>query len=134
MPHLPWRPLPALSGFVRHRWTLDPRGFPLVWIEPLRAYLHLFPVSRPQFEHYLCAAHPPGLGDAWYTDLLTLLPRSSPATVSAERLEQLFCAGLLPSEVHDYVQWQGADYVAHRRCLAHRLRVAGETGCLCTSG
>ena len=106
----PLAPLPALSGFVRHRWTLDPRGFPLVWIEPLRAYLHLFPVSRPQFEHYLCAAHPSGLGDAWYTDLLTLLPRSSPATVSAECLEQLFCAGLLPSEVLDYVQWQGADY------------------------
>lgn len=106
----PLAPLPALSGFVRHRWALDSRGFPLIWVEPLRAYLHLFPVSRPQFEHYLCAARPSGLGDAWYTDLLKLLPRSSPATVSAERLEQLFCAGLLPSEVQDYVQWQGADY------------------------
>jgi len=101
------RPSSFPSGFVRHQWELDKTGYPLVYVEPLNAYCHLFPVAKPQFERFVAEAHLPAYSDAWYEDILKLNPRLSPATASLADYEQLFISGLLPDEVQAYLQWHG---------------------------
>ena len=98
----------SLSGFVRHRWELDRSGYPLVYVEPLRLFWQLFPLARPQFEHFLAEARPPGWGDAWYAGFLEAgLPRRSACDLAGGDYEPAFVTGLLPTEVQAYSGWHG---------------------------
>jgi hypothetical protein len=101
---------PSPSGFLRHQWVLDRAGFPLVKVEPLDAYVHLFPLTKPQFEQFLCEAPAPARGDAWYEDLLRINPRLSPSASSLDDYERLFITGLIPDELLAYLQWHGQGY------------------------
>jgi len=104
---------PSLSGQegrVEHQWRLDLTGYPLVYVPPVRAYVHLFPVAKPQFECFLAEARLSGYGDTWYAALLGINPRISPAAVSSTNYEQLFVTGLLPDEVQAYIYWHGQGF------------------------
>ncbi len=103
-------PPPVPLGFVKHRWKVDRAGYPLVYIPPLEAYIHLFPVAKPQYEQFLADARPKGCGDNWYLDLLKLNPRLSPAADSLVDYERLIITGVLPDDVRAYVHWQGPEY------------------------
>lgn len=37
------------------RWQVDASGYPLIFVEPLAAYVHLFPVTKPQFEKFIAS-------------------------------------------------------------------------------
>ena len=67
-----------LTGSIKQRWELDPTGYPMVYVPPLGAFVHLFPVAKPQFEAFLAAAPSPARRDRWYGELLALNPRLSP--------------------------------------------------------
>ena len=95
---------PVHSAFVKHQWRLDRAGYPMVYVEPLKAYAHLFPVAKPLFEHFMAEARLREYNDAWYADVLALNPRLSTA-VSFADYEQLFISGLLPDDVLAFARW-----------------------------
>jgi hypothetical protein len=99
-----------LTGAIKQRWALDPTGYPMIYVPPLAAFLHLFPVAKPQFEAFLAAAPSPARGDAWYGELLALNPRLSPWAPSLASYEHLFVTGLLPDEAQALTAYLGPDF------------------------
>lgn len=100
----------GLEGIVNQLWDLDRAGFPLVYVPPIQAYVHLFPVTKLQFEYFLAEARLTGYSDGWYAELLKLNPRLSPNASNCGDYEQLLMTGLLPDEVNAYVRWHGRGF------------------------
>lgn len=88
-------------------WSTDKCGFPLVYIPPLDAYVHLFPVAKAQYEAFL--PHSP-FGDSWYQEVLALNPRLSHVHLDCADYEQLFLTGVLVPEVEAFATWSGRSY------------------------
>ncbi len=109
-----------LTGSIKQRWELDPAGYPMIYVPPLDAFVHLFPVAKPQFEAFLAAAplpaaplpaaSSPARRDAWYGELLALNPRLSPWSSSLASYEQLFVTGLLPEEAQAFAAHLGPGF------------------------
>jgi len=93
-----------------YSWALDAAGYPMIWIEPIKAFVHLFPVTKAQFERFLYAANPRSFGDAWYENLLALNPRVSYREINRQPYERLFLTGVLPDEAITFSQWMGKEY------------------------
>ena len=98
-------PLSLLSG-ANYQWKHDYTGFPLLHLPPLQAYWSLFPLTKFQFEGYLCDGEP-GYDDSWYEALLAVNNRLSFQQAPWNTYEQLFIAGLRPQEAVDVGQWIG---------------------------
>jgi hypothetical protein len=122
--HRSMPPTVALS-YRSYRWMLDRLGYPLIWVEPLAAFVQLFPVTKMQFEQYLAEAKPPQHSDAWYAALLALNPRAAPRNGACQYYERLFITGVLPDEASDFCRWIGANYrlldIAQWRTCYHWL-------------
>jgi|CXWL01.1.fsa_nt_gi hypothetical protein len=89
---------------------LDRTGFPLVYIKPIKAYIHALPLSKIQFERYISD---PGYGVediVTYENILKENPRISPNEDIREKPWRLFTTGLLPAEMSRYKAWQGANF------------------------
>jgi hypothetical protein len=98
---------PSVSVSSRaYRWRLDQAGYPMIWIEPLSAFVHLFPITKVQFERFLSAINLPAFGDSWYARLLALNPRYR-ADGRGTAHEQLFITGILPGEAAQFGRWLG---------------------------
>lgn len=92
------------------KFTLDPSGFPMVWIESIKAYMHWLPVAKIQFEHFLCAS-PDSYFDAnWYEEVLSLNGRISPGEIRSDNYWKAFLSGIKPSEAKRFARWCGKDY------------------------
>lgn len=96
-----------LTGAIKQRWELDPAGYPMINVPPLGAFVHLFPVAKPQFEAFLAAAPSPVRRDVWYGGLLALNPRLSPWAPSLASYEQLIVTGLLPEDAQAFASHLG---------------------------
>lgn len=104
----------------------DRAGFPMIHVEGLDGYLHWLPVTKIQFEAFLCE-HPSATFDQqWYDEILSLNPRISPRAVQATNYWQSFITGITPGEAERYADWCGADYaLLHQKewiDTYHRLR------------
>ena len=91
-------------------WSLDNTGHPMVHVPQLDAYLHLFPVTKPQFERFL-VDHPQEYDDNWYKTVLELNPRLSYTTSDFSNYEELLLSGVLPEEAEAFARWQGSEYM-----------------------
>jgi hypothetical protein len=92
------------------RFAQDRAGFPLLWIEDLRAYIHWFPVTKLQCEYFLCAEPDRRFDESWYDELLTLNPRITPTGINARNYWQALLSGITPSEAQRFARWCGEDY------------------------
>lgn len=93
-----------------YHFKLDPTGYPLVWISAIDAYVGWLPVTKIQFEYFLCA-QPDNRFDAdWYEKVLALNPRISPHQIRPKNYWQAFMTGIVPSEAESFVDWCGDDY------------------------
>ena len=88
----------------------DRAGFPLLWIEPLGAHLHWLPVTKVQFEVFLCDTDEPGFDAAWYDRLLALNPRLSAADLQHRNYWRGLLTGVLPGEAQRFAAWCGEEY------------------------
>jgi hypothetical protein len=70
--------------------------------------MHLLPVTKLQFERFLCDASV--YGDSWYEGLLALNPRVSPRRADAASREGLLLTGVLPDEALAFAAWCGPEY------------------------
>jgi hypothetical protein len=91
-------------------WQVDKTGYPLIFVEPLGAYVHLFPVTKPQFEKFISADPRREYGDKWYEEMIALNPRASYRSANVPAREQLFMTGLTPVESMAFGRWMGRTY------------------------
>lgn len=88
----------------------DPTGFPMLWCEQVGAYIHWLPVTKIQFEYFLCAAPDAYFDAAWYDQILALNPRVTPWELSADNYWCALMTGVLPSEAQRFASWCGDGY------------------------
>lgn len=89
---------------------LDPTGFPMVWFDEIGAYVHWLPVTKIQFEHFLCAAPDAYFDGKWYEDVLLLNPRVTPRALNGDSYWRALMTGVLPSEAQRFASWCGDGY------------------------
>ena len=90
---------------------LDSRtNFPMVWIEELGAYMNWIPVTKVQFEYFLCEVNDSQFDESWYDEILSLNRRVSPTAIRNTNYWQAFITGVLPSESQRYARWCGQGY------------------------
>jgi formylglycine-generating enzyme required for sulfatase activity len=88
----------------------DRTGFPMVYIDELDAYLHWVPVTKLQFEQYLCAEPEGQHNGPWYDQVLRLNPRVAPDRVGHGNYWQSFVTGVVPDEAQAFARWCGEGY------------------------
>lgn len=91
-------------------FVLDRAGFPMLWIEDIGAYMHWLPVTKIQFETFMCSQPESSFDERWYDEILSLNKRISPTAVTARNYWQSFLTGLTPDEAQRYASWCGDDF------------------------
>ncbi|MDW8300071.1 MAG: hypothetical protein RML95_12130 [Anaerolineae bacterium] len=99
-----------MDALTRFRIRLDRAGFPMLWLEPLGFYIHWLPITKIQFEYFLCSAPDARFDEAWYDEILELNPRLSPSQLRRDNYWRAFLTGIKPSEVQHFAQWCGENY------------------------
>lgn len=89
---------------------VDRTGFPMVRVDTLGFYVHWLPVTKVQFEYFLCEVGDSHFDTSWYEAVLALNPRVSPAAVERGNYWQALMTGVLPSEARRYARWCGPQY------------------------
>lgn len=89
----------------RQTFVLDRANFPMVWSESLKAYIHLLPVTKIQYEYFLWDAPNPGLDQTWYETVTKDNGRITPEEVNGNNYWRIFMSTLLPSEAQYYLDW-----------------------------
>lgn len=92
------------------RWKIDRTGYPLIRIDPLQSYIHLFPIAKIQFEQFISGQSQSSWGDEEYGELLRLNPRASYRAKQCAHYEQLFLTGISPEESTAFGTWLGDEY------------------------
>ncbi len=85
----------------------DPTGFPMVWVQELAAYVHWLPVTKIQFEAFLCAAPDGHFDAAWYDAVLDLNPRVTPRHVASHNYWRALMTAVQPAEAQRFAAWCG---------------------------
>jgi hypothetical protein len=93
-----------------YEWRVDASGYPLIFVEPLGAFVQLFPVTKPQFEKFIASGKQRDMDDEWYEEILTLNPRASYLSSDLPARERLFMTGITPDEALAFGHWLGRDY------------------------
>lgn len=91
-------------------WRVDASGYPLVFVEPLGAYVQLFPVTKPQFEKFMASGKRSEFNDEWYEERLAMNPRASYRGRDVPERERLFMTGVTPDEALAFGRWMGREY------------------------
>jgi hypothetical protein len=91
-------------------WRVDEAGYPLLFVEQLQLYVHLFPISKPQFEKFISSGAKREYGDDWYEEINKLSPRASYRSEDIPTIEQLLMTGLKPVEALAFGRWMGRNY------------------------
>lgn len=89
---------------------LDRCEFPMVWVDELAAYVHLYPVLKIQFEYFLCASTESYFDAAWYDNVLQLNPRITPGGIREDNYYRAVLSGVLPDEAQRFARWCGDEY------------------------
>jgi hypothetical protein len=84
----------------------DPVGFPMLQVEP-DLYLHWLPITKIQFEYFLCDTYDRSFDIRWYEEVLRLNPRVTPAKISPANYWNAFLSGVLPAEAQRFAFWCG---------------------------
>jgi hypothetical protein len=98
------------NGSCAYEWRVDPSGYPLIYVEPLSAYVQLFPVTKPQFEKLIATGKNREFDDEWYEEILSMNPRASYRRSDMPPSERLFMTGITPDEALTFGRWMGRDY------------------------
>ena len=93
-----------------YKWKIDSSGYPLVFVEPLEAYVHLFPVTKQQFERFITSRRQGGMDDKWYEEIDALNPRVSYRSLDIHTPERLFMTGVSTDEAQSFSRWLGRHY------------------------
>jgi hypothetical protein len=87
------------------RLEVDRTGYPLIFVEPLGVFTHLFPITKPQFERFII-----DYADEWYAAILRENPRASYRVQSLERIEPLLITAITVEDGLSFGKWLGREY------------------------
>lgn len=82
-------------------------GFPLIKLPKLKLAIQILPVTKVQFEYFLCDQPDASFNETTYNELIQLNPRVSPLKIVAENYWNVFITGLQPEEISKYAMWLG---------------------------
>ena len=86
--------------------TCDHIGFPMIYVNSLDAYVHWLPLTKIQFEYYLCWSDSVKFTQADYDEMTRPNPRISPQEALANKQYwRLLASGLTVNEVHAIAKW-----------------------------
>ncbi len=88
----------------------DRTGFPMVLMPELGLYVHVLPVTKMQFEHFLCDATDGHFDSRWYDEIRRLNPRVSARRIWSGNYWNAFLSGILPAEAERFAVWCGPGY------------------------
>ncbi len=92
------------------RFVIDRTGFPMIWCKEVETYVHFLPITKIQFEYFLCDV-PDAYFDAdWYDRILNLNPRVTPSEVSAANYWRALMTGVKPAESQRFAAWCGPGF------------------------
>ena len=92
------------------KFELDRTGFPMVWVDAINAYVHWIPVTKLQFEYFLCAEPQRHFDASWYDEIRFLNRRVAPNEIRVNNYWNAFLSGITPSEVQRFARWCGDEY------------------------
>lgn len=92
------------------RYEIDPKGFPMALIESADLWVHWLPITKVQFERFLCETGDARYDAKWYAQVLDLNPRISPREIRQNNYWQAFLTGILPYEAESFARWIGEGY------------------------
>lgn len=92
------------------QYEIDPKGFPMVLVESAGLWVHWLPITKIQFERFLCETGDARYDAKWYSQVLELNPRISPREVRQGNYWQAFLTGVLPYEAESFARWTGEGY------------------------
>jgi hypothetical protein len=88
---------------------IDRTGFPLIGVAGLNYLIAWLPVTKIQFEHYLCDTNM--LDAGWYQEIRdTYTPRISPGSMTSANYWNIFMTGILPAEALHFADWMGREF------------------------
>lgn len=93
-----------------HQIVSDRTGFPMVWREEVGSYVHWLPITKIQFEYFLCDAPDAHFDAEWYDRVLALNPRVTPVEVSANNYWRALMTGVQPAESQRFASWCGPGF------------------------
>jgi hypothetical protein len=85
-------------------------GFPLIRIPKMNFLIQLLPVTKVQFEYFLCDQPDPYFNESTFNDLLSYNPRISPSQITLENYWNIFLTAIKPEEVKKFALWLGEGY------------------------
>ena len=89
--------------------SVDKANFPIIRIPSLHLEINWLPITKIQFEHFLCDT---GLYDnSWYQDKLNQYnDRVAPGSISRGNYWGVFMTGILPAEALRFAKWCGRGF------------------------
>lgn len=91
-------------------FKLDNSGFPLIWVDEIKAFVHWLPITKIQIEYFICSITDNRFDGPWYDEILNLNGRVSPQNVNVSNYWNIFLTGLKPDEALLFAKWNGANY------------------------
>jgi len=89
----------------------DKSGFPMVKVIPENFWIHLWPITKIQFEFFLCDRPSSTMDANWYDRVLANNPRITPERVTSKNYWRLFVTGVHPKdELPTFSEWNGSNY------------------------
>jgi hypothetical protein len=82
----------------------------MIRVPEIGLYVHVLPVTKVQFEHFLCDATDGHFDSRWYDEVLRLNPRVSARRIWRDNYWNAFLSGILPSEAERFAAWCGGGY------------------------
>lgn len=91
-------------------FTIDPSGFPMIKFPEISGYVSWYPVTKLQFEDFLCKTDQMQFDDNWYKLVREKNPRETSTRLSNQNYWNAFLTGISPEEVDNYILELGLDY------------------------
>jgi len=88
----------------------DKAGFPMFWVEEAKLYIHWLPITKIQFEFFMCDAPDNRFDATWYDEVLQLNGRISPGSIRLNNYWHAFLTGVTPAETQAFARWSGEGY------------------------
>lgn len=97
----------SISSTVRV--STDRTNFPMIWSERIEAFVSCVPITKVQFEYFLCGIRHPRFDADFYKEILERNPRISPGKVLPNTYHQAFVTGIKPDEAEAFAEWSSSD-------------------------
>lgn len=91
-------------------FRLDKTGFPLIYIDPLQAYVGFLSLTKIQIEYFVSSTNDAMFDEAWYQTVLGYSGRISASQTTSSNYKQLFVSGIMPREAQRVALWAGPNY------------------------